>query len=93
MNRYERFVSRMGFTNPRQGKTKADASDIVGLKFDDCDPSVVRSILGKSNAHKPDMFFYKIAKSKAILVDTARNRILLANSKKAVAAFLKTVNN
>lgn len=93
MNRYERFVSRMGFVNPVQGKTKASSEHIVGLKFDDCDFRLVRATLGKSNAHKPDMFFYKIAKDKAILVNTAKNRILLANSKHAVAAFLKTVNS
>ena len=93
MNRYERFVSSLGFENPRMGKTNAPKADLVGLRFDEFDLKVVRSVLGKPKAHKPDLFFFKLGKSRAILVDTQRNRILLANTKRAVAAFAKTVNS
>jgi hypothetical protein len=93
MNRYERFVQKLGFINPRQGRTRASADDIVGLRFDDYDLTTVRGILGRPKLHRPDLFFYRLSKTQAILVDTARNRVLLANSKRAVAAFAKTVNN
>lgn len=93
MNRYERFVQKLGFENPVQGKTRAPKDELVGIRFTGCDERIARKALGRSTAHKPDVFFYKRSKTQAILVDLQRNRVLLANSKRAVSALLKTVNS
>lgn len=92
MNRYERFVSRMGFLNPVLGKTKNPADEVVGLHFEDYDPATTRRVLGRCKHYQPNRFFYRLSKTRAVLVDTERKTILLANSARAVAAFAKTVN-
>lgn len=92
MNRYERFVSKMGFLNPVMGKTKNPKNEVVGLRFEDYDPAITRRVLGRCKSHKLNLFFYRLSKERAILVDTARKTILLANSARAVSVFAKTVN-
>lgn len=92
MNRYERFASKMGFINPVLGKTKNPQDEVVGLRFDDYDPHTTRQMLGRCKHHQPNRFFYRLSKTRAVLVDTERKIILLANSPRAVAAFAKTVN-
>ncbi len=90
MNRYEKYVDGLGFTKPKQGRTKTE--DVVGLTFEACDVQKAAKILGKCKNYKPNLFVYKIASDKAIRIDTLRHRILLANSKTAVKALLRTVS-
>jgi hypothetical protein len=93
MNRYERFVAKMGFSNPRVGKTRHSPDELIGIHFDDYDPAITRRVLGKCKNHKPNLFFYRLSKTRAIRVDTKNNVVLLVNSARAVEALAKTVNN
>lgn len=92
MNKYEKFVAYLGFENPKQGKTRAPANELVGVVFTGYKLEVVKERLGKSKAHKPNVFFYRFSNTRACLVDLERNRVLLGNSTRAVDALAKTVN-
>lgn len=90
MNTYEQYVTRIGFRGVRQGRTRA--RDIVGCTFTDLDPKAIKACLGRAKSHRPDLFFYRIAKDKAIVIDTLRSRVLLGNGKSAVKALFRLVN-
>lgn len=93
-NPYEFYAKEIGFVSPKIGKTsKFGKNELVGLKFKDFDPAVVKAALGRPKAHKVNLFFYALSKDVGILINTKRNTLLLANSARVVRVFAKTVNN
>lgn len=92
MNCYERYVEGLGFSGVIQRKTRAPKTEVAGFTFGSVDPAAVRACLGRPKAHKPDLFFYRIAKDKAVLINTEKNRVFLANGERAVAALRSLVH-
>lgn len=92
MNRYERYLRGIGFTDPVLLKTKAPLGELRALAFGSLNHEAVAKALGKYTAFNLNWFFYKITPTKCIAVDTAKKVVFLGNSARAVKALAKTVN-
>ncbi len=89
--RYIKYVQSLGFSGVASKATKAPKDELRGFTFTGFDVNKTRQTLGKSKAHKPNLFVFVFSKTRSIRVDTSRNVILLGNSSRALRAFMESV--
>lgn len=90
MTKYETYAIGLGFVNPRQMRFNK-AGDMLLLEFTGINHPVTSKVLGRCKRYKPNLFVYVLRKDRAVRVDTARNRLLLANSPQAVKLLTQSV--
>ena len=85
------YVKNLGFQGVVTAKTKNPRNEIRGFRFQGFDPEVTRKAMGRAKKHTENLFVFVLSREHAIRVDTKRNIVLLANSRRAVVAFLGSI--
>ena len=92
MDKFQRYTERLGFSGlePLPVKNK---SLLRAFRYEAFDAVQVRAALGKSTKHRQSLFVFRIARDKAVRVDTVKKQILLGNTPRVVKAFLASVGD
>lgn len=90
MDRYQRYVTGIGFNNPSPLRCKN--RNVRVFRYTDFDLDLVRAQLNKPKKRDSEgRFVFVLSKDKVIRVDSYKKIILLGNGSKMVKAFLRSL--